>query len=77
MNSKWELYYQKMKGEYIVDLSERRKEIRLTQEALAKILEVDRSSISKWENKETIPSINMLKKLAIVFCCTIDELLKD
>ena len=47
----------------------------LTQQALADILNVDRSAISKWENEEFFPRTDKLPAIAKALNCTIDELL--
>ena len=47
----------------------------LTQEQLAKILNVSTAAISKWEAKNIYPDITMLYPLAEVFSVSIDELL--
>lgn len=45
-------------------IKEKRKELKLTQEQLAKIVGVDRAAISQWENEITSPTKkNNLKKL--------------
>lgn len=50
-----------------------------TQEKLAKILNVKRSSVATWEaKKDCIPrKVETLKRIALLFNCTIDELLED
>ncbi len=53
-----------------------RKERGITQEDLAKILGVERSSIGKYEGKQgIIPSPDVLNKIADYFCVSIDYLL--
>lgn len=58
-------------------LKEMRKEKKLKQWELAERLDVERSVISKWENGGFLPSIENLIKLADVYNCTIDELVKS
>ena len=53
-----------------------RKKSGLSQSQLAKKLNVSQQSISQWENGTREPSIEMLKKLAEIFGCTIDELVR-
>ena len=49
----------------------------ISQEKLAKILNVSRQSISKWESDESVPSIDKILELARLFKITTDELLDD
>ncbi|MCL2234502.1 MAG: helix-turn-helix domain-containing protein [Firmicutes bacterium] len=56
-------------------LKELRLEKELTQEGLANILGVNRTSISDWEKPRTEPSLTMLVELAKFFGVTVDELL--
>ena len=52
-----------------------RKELGLTQDALAEQLGITAQAVSKWENDQSCPDITMLPKLAQVFGCTTDMLL--
>jgi len=52
-----------------------RKNLGLTQDALAEQLGVTAQAVSKWENDQSCPDINMLPKLAEIFGTTTDELL--
>ena len=54
---------------------EKRKEKNMTQEQLAEQLGVARQTVSKWELGETLPDIENLKKMAILFEFSIDEAL--
>jgi len=47
----------------------------LTQEEMAKILEVSRSTVSAWENEKTEADFNTLKKIKEHFGVTYEELL--
>lgn len=51
-----------------------RKQLGLTQEALAQKLEVTNQAVSKWEQDACCPDILLLPKIADVFGVTIDEL---
>lgn len=51
-----------------------RKELGITQDALAKKLEVTNQAVSKWESEQCCPDINLLPQLADIFGITIDEL---
>lgn len=52
-----------------------RKELHLTQDQLAEKLGVTAQAVSKWENDQSCPDINMLPKLAQLFGTTTDALL--
>ena len=47
-----------------------------TQDSLANKIGVDRSTVAKWEANKSTPEIKRLKKLAEIFGCTIDELVR-
>lgn len=51
-----------------------RKQMGLTQEALAQKLEVTNQSVSKWESDQCCPDILLLPKIADIFGVTIDAL---
>ena len=46
----------------------------VTQEVLAEKLGVTYQAVSKWENEQTLPDINLLPEISIYFGITIDEL---
>lgn len=52
-----------------------RKALGLTQDQLAEKLGVTAQAVSKWENDQSCPDINMLPKLAEIFGITTDALL--
>lgn len=52
-----------------------RKEKNITQEDLAKYLNITKSSISKWESNKSTPELVYIIKIALYFNITIDELL--
>ncbi len=54
-----------------------RKEHNLTQVELAKILNVNQATVSKWESGETIPDYTTLKNLANLYRISIDKLLDN
>ncbi|MBQ3558118.1 MAG: helix-turn-helix transcriptional regulator [Agathobacter sp.] len=56
-------------------LLEKRKQRNMTQEQLAEQLGVARQTVSKWELGETLPDVENLKKMAILFEFSIDEAL--
>lgn len=47
----------------------------LKQDDLAGMLDVSPQAVSKWENDQTCPDINLLPKLARIFGVSVDELL--
>ena len=51
-----------------------RKQINLTQEALAQKLGVTNQSVSKWESAQCYPDISLIPQLAEIFGISIDEL---
>lgn len=61
-----------------IDLGKRIKELRLgmsmTQEQLAQKLGLSSQAISKWENGTTMPDIQLLPELSVVFGVSIDSL---
>ena len=51
-----------------------RKQMNLTQEALAQKLGVTNQSVSKWESAQCYPDISLIPQLAEIFKISIDEL---
>lgn len=51
-----------------------RKSVGMSQVALAARLNVTQGAVSQWEQGLTKPSIDNLIRMAVVFDCTIDEL---
>lgn len=49
----------------------------LTQDDLAKAVNVQRTTVTMWETNRSLPNIIMLKKIAEVLDCTVDDLLKE
>ncbi len=54
---------------------EKRKAMGITQDALAKQMQVSRSTISMWETAKAFPRSDKLPKLARILGCSIDDLL--
>lgn len=54
-----------------------RKKHNLTQNELAKLLNVSDKAVSKWENNAGYPEITLLAKLSEIFSVPIDHLLKS
>ena len=48
----------------------------LTQEQLAEKLDISRQSVTKWENNLSLPDIDKLVELSLIFGVTIDYLIK-
>lgn len=55
--------------------AKKRKELRLRQSDVANMLNIDRSTISKWETGNAFPDISLLPKLADLYNVSIDYLL--
>lgn len=53
-----------------------REKIGLTQKEVAEKMGVDQSAVSFWETGKTAPRAAMLVKLAGLYCCTVDDLLR-
>ncbi len=60
-----------------MNLKNVRKSKNITQKVLATKLNMDQSTISKYEKNIINPNALMLKKLAQMLDCTVDDLLKD
>lgn len=58
-------------------LKELRMSVNMTQEELAKKLNVTRSTISMWETGNSFPRTDKLFLLAQLLNCTVDELLSN
>ena len=58
-------------------IRELRQERQLSQEELARLLEVDRSSVARWETGSNNPRIEKLLALAKIFRCSLDELIHE
>lgn len=50
---------------------------KVTQNEIAKRLEIDRSAVAKWESGESLPRADKLPELAKILNCTVDDLLKS
>lgn len=60
-------------GEVLTDI---RKEQNLTQEDMARKLYVTRQAVSRWENGETTPGVDMCKLIAVSFNVPVAQLLE-
>ena len=54
-----------------------RKENKLSQEALADMLDISRQSVSKWESGQTYPEMDKLLTMCKIFKCSLDDLTND
>lgn len=66
-----------MKEVMCLTLKERRLEAGLRQSDLARILGVDQAAVSKWESGDTKPCRKHRKRLAKLYKCSEDDLLKE
>ncbi len=55
-------------------IAQYRKQLNITQDALAQQLEVTNQAVSKWESDQCCPDISLLPRLADIFNISIDEL---
>lgn len=62
-------------GENVNKIKMLREKARKTQTEIAERLDVDKSTVSKWETGGSLPRAATLIKLAEVLNCTVDELL--
>ncbi len=60
---------------FSTNITRLRHEKNLTQEQLADFLGITKASVSKWENRQSLPDVVLLPRLAAFFDVTIDELL--
>lgn len=60
-----------------MNIKQKRVDNKITQEQLAEVLDIDRSTVAKWENGSAMPRAKMLSKLAATLNCTVDDLLSD
>lgn len=58
-------------------LKERRQKAGLLQVDVAERLEVDQTAVSKWETGKSKPVKKYLKKLAVLYDCSADDLLRE
>ncbi|UNL87448.1 helix-turn-helix domain-containing protein [Priestia koreensis] len=58
------------------NLKAKREEHHFSQEDVAKVLNISRQSISKWENGNCYPDLDNLIKLSDLYKISLDELIK-
>ena len=54
-----------------------RKRSGLKQSEVADALNINRTTVAKWESEKAYPTANKLKPLANLYSCTVDELLSE
>ena len=59
------------------DIQIKRNRLAITQKELAAIIEVDRSTIAKWETGKALPRAELLPRLAKALNCSIDDLFSN
>ena len=57
-------------------IAELRKKAGMTQLKLSEFLNVDRSTVAKWESGEAKPTADKLPKIAKILNCKIDDLFR-
>lgn len=60
----------------MVNLKSLRQKRKLRQADIAEALNVDRTTITKWETGETKPRVDKLVELSKILKCSVDKLLK-
>lgn len=63
-----------MKEKLGVNIARYRKESKMTQEELAKQLNISYQAVSKWENGQTLPDVEMLSRIAEIMHVSMDAL---
>lgn len=58
-------------------LQEARTKVGLSQRAVAKELGITDAAVCLWETGKTLPRAALLPKLAVLYGCTVDELLRE
>ena len=58
-----------------MDIKTARESKNMTQEQLANVLKVSRSTVAMWESNTVKPRANTLIELSKLFSCSVDELL--
>ncbi len=71
----YNLYMDEIKENLSKNIITLRKEKKLTQLELANKLNYSDKSVSKWENGDTVPDIEVIKRLADFFNVTVDNLI--
>jgi transcriptional regulator with XRE-family HTH domain len=64
-----------VENKFAVNLRILRKERKLTQEFISKLINVDRSNVANYENGRILPPLNSLIKIADYFGISLDQLI--
>ncbi len=64
-----------MDAKFCENLKNARKDAGLTQKQVAEVLNVVESCYANWEQGRTEPNIDMLRKMAVIFSVSIDDLI--
>ena len=64
------------KGGKRMNISELRKQEKLSQDDFANIFHVSRQTVSNWENGKSYPDVEMLVKISDYFGISVDQLIK-
>jgi len=59
-----------------MDIKQARESKNMTQEQLARELDISRSTVAMWETQKITPRASMLLRLSKLFDCSIDELIR-
>ena len=54
-----------------------RTRFQMSQAQLAALVHVDQTAVSKWESGVMSPRLKTLQKIALIFNCSLDDLLSD
>ncbi len=65
------------KGGKRMNISELRKQEKLSQDDFANIFHVSRQTVSNWENGKSYPDVEMLIKISDYFGISVDQLIKQ
>lgn len=57
-------------------IKEKRRELQLTQAMLSEQIGVGQSAVAMWEAGRSNPTLNNLKKMALIFKCSVDDLIE-
>lgn len=61
----------------MLNFRQRRREMGITQEELAKEIGVKRVAVSNWERSTILPTMNHLRKLAKFFDCKVKDFIDE